>query len=217
MRSLLCVIFLLAGVAASHAAVVMAVNQQSGAALKERAGQLARQIGNELGVSVDVLVLPDAIQLEAWLNRYATAELAVVESSFLASRPGQFVTVGPVGRDLVLIGRQGIGGELPQRLSAMLGGRGERPIIPVKSAKSAAGQPPAAAMPVAEPERQYGSSKSVNEDRYFVSYVYRERLNRSPDAEHLEYWTEQLQTGAVTKSQLFETTCDLEKKSCGNR
>jgi hypothetical protein len=217
MRSLLCVIFLLAGFSSSHAAITMAVDQQSPAALKERASQLAKQIGSQLGTGVDVIVLPDNAQLEAWLNRYATAELAVVEASFLASRPGQFVTIGPVGRDFVLIGRQGIGGELPQRLAAMLGAGGERPVMTGEGAKPPAGQIRAATKPATEPEMQYGPSKSVNEDRYFVSYVYRERLNRTPDAEHLEYWTEQLQKGAVTKPQLFESACDLENKKCGDR
>jgi hypothetical protein len=68
-------------------------------------------------------------------------------------------------------------------------------------------QPPPAA-------RKPSSSKSVSEDQYFVIYVYRERLNRQPDPEHLAYWTQQLQSGAVTKQQLFEVACDLEKKSC---
>jgi len=215
MRSLLSMILLLATISTANAAVNLAVSQQSGANVREQADQLARQIGSGLGTTVNVVVLPDAAQVEAWLNRYATAELALVEASYAAGKPGQFVVIGPVGRDLTLIGRQGISGDLPQRIAGVLaGGSGRSTAVGSKV--------PAIAAKVVEQPRKapaavesFSPSKSTDEDRYFVSYVYRERLNRSPDAEHLEFWVQQLQSGAVTKQQLFEMACDLEKKSCG--
>lgn len=221
MKRLLVVIpMLLLSLAPVHAAITLAVSQQSGATVQERAGQLAGQIGRELGTRVEVVALADASQVDLWLNRYATAEMALVETSHTAGKPGQFVIIGPVGRDLVLIGRQGISGDLPLRISGLLGGEGGRSVSPTAGdvpRPPAAQRTPARAAQAPVAATDSGVVKSIEEDRFFVRYIYRERLNRDPDADHLEFWTEQLQSGAVTKQQLYEMTCDLEKKSCGIR
>ena len=86
MRSLLSILLLLSVMTSANAAVNLAVSQQSGAVVQERAGQLARQLGSKLGTVINVIVLPDAVQVEAWLNRYATAELALVENAFVAGK-----------------------------------------------------------------------------------------------------------------------------------
>ncbi|MCM2263571.1 MAG: DUF4214 domain-containing protein [Desulfuromonadales bacterium] len=212
-RTFLCIMLLLSGFASAHAAVTMAVSQQSGTTVRERADQLATQLGRGLGTTVNVVVLPDAAEVEAWLNRYATAELALVEAGYAAGKPGQFVVIGPVG-ELTLIGRQGISGDLPQRIAEVLAGGGGR---------QPAGKAPAAS-PAVGTERpretsatvvRYSASKSVEEDRYFVIQVYREKLHREPDPEGLEYWVKQLQSGAMTKRQLFDTICDPGTKGCG--
>jgi len=215
MRSLLSILLLLGVMTSANAAVNLAVSQQSGAVVQERAGQLARQLASKLGTVINVVVLPDAVQVEAWLNRYATAELALVENAFVAGKPGQFVVIGPGGDNLTLIGRQGIAGDLPQRIAVALEGTGGRS-VPAASSLATVERAKVVAPPQPPPiaARKPSSSKTVSEDQYFVIYVYRERLNRQPDPEHLEYWTQQLQSGAVTKQQLLEVACDLEKKSC---
>ena len=101
MRILLFIPMLLLCMAPVHAAVNLAVSKQSGPAVLEQASQLARQLGNGLGTAVNVVELPDAGEVEAWLNRYATAELALVESGYVSGKPGQFVVIGPVGHDLL--------------------------------------------------------------------------------------------------------------------
>jgi len=217
MRYLLSVALLFSTLVSAHAAVTMAVSQQSGASVQERAGQLAKQLGKELGTTVNVVVLPDAAQVEDWLNRYATAELALVETSYIAGKPGQFVTIGPVDRDLTLIGRQGIGGDLPQRIAGVLGKGGKLPAM--TAAKPASAAPAARTAPRATPPpaMEFGQSKSASEDRYFVGYVYREKLGIEPELERLDYWTEQLQSGALNKRQLFDMACRPETKDCNFR
>lgn len=213
-RTLLCVILLLSGVVSAHAAVTLAVSQQSGTAVRERADQLASQIGSGLGTTVNVVVLPDAAQVEAWLNRYATAELALIEASHVAGKPGQFVVIGPVGRDLTLIGRQGISGDLPQRIAGVLTGEGGRPVainvktpsVQAKAAEQAQRSPAA--------DVDYSPSKSASEDRYFVTYVYREKFGTEPGPERLEYWTGQLQSGVLTKKQFSEQLCQQGTALC---
>lgn len=218
MRILLSAALLLLIIAPAHAAVKMAVSQSSGAAVTERARQLARQLGSETGTPVEVVELPDAGQVEAWLNRYATAELALVESSFLSGKAGQFVTIGPVGGGLVLIGRQGISGDLPQRAGRIIEGKGERPVV--RAATVQAGVPPKPveqAAPVVRPataEVDFGKSKSESEDRYFVTYVYREKFGRDPEPERLVYWTRQLRSGVLSKQQLFEQICQQGLALC---
>lgn len=218
MKAILCALLLLTTVAYAHATVILAVSRQSGEAVQERAAQLARQLGAELGTAVSVAVLADAAQVEAWLNRYATAELALVESAYLGARPGQFVNIAPVGRELVLIGRQGVGGDLPQRIAAILGGGRERPAATVAAASPEIVSRPAAPSPSAAVtgarEAQYSSSKSADEDRHFVTYVYQEKFARYPEPERLEYWTGQLRSGALSKQQLFEELCQQGLALC---
>jgi hypothetical protein len=218
MRYLLSVALLFSTLASANAAVTLAVSQQSGASVQERASQLAKQLGKELGTAVNVVVLPDAAQVEEWLNRYATAELALVEASYVAGKPGQFVTIGPVDRDLTLIGRQGIGGDLPQRIAGVLGRGGKLPAMttakPAIAAPAARTAPQQATTPRA---MEFGQSKSASEDRYFVGYVYREKLGIEPELERLDYWTEQLQSGALSKRQLFDMACRPDAKDCNFR
>lgn len=214
MRYLLSVALLFSTLVSAHAAVTMAVSQQSGASVQERASQLAKQLGKELGTTVNVVVLPDAAQVEDWLNRYATAELALVETSYIAGKPGQFVTIGPVDRDLTLIGRQGIGGDLPQRIAGVLGRGGKLPAMSTAKPASAAPAARTAPQATAPPAMEFGQSKSASEDRYFVGYVYREKLGIEPELERLDYWTEQLQSGALSKRQLFDMACRPDTKDC---
>lgn len=214
MKTLLCIMLLLSGLVSAHAAVTLAVSQQSGAAVRERADQLARQIGGGLGTTVNVVVLPDAAQVDAWLNRYATAELALIETSYVAGKPGQFVVIGPVDRDLTLIGRQGVSGDLPQRIAGVLAGTGGKSAavnvkVPSAQAKAAEQTQRSPAADVG-----YSSSKSVSEDRYFVIYVYREKFGTEPTQERLEYWTGQLQSGVLSKKQFSEQLCQQGTALC---
>lgn len=202
--------------AAAGAVVNLAVSQQDGATAREAAERIAARIGGGAGEPVKVVVLADNDQIETWLNRYATAELAVVKTGYLSSRTGRFLVIGPVAADLVLIGRQGIGGDLPQRAGTAIGGGGERPAT-VSTAAAAVVAPPSAApaasapAPVSAPAptsaESYSSSKSSSEDRYFVIQVYREKFARDPESERLEYWTLQLQSGALSKRQFAEQLC----------
>lgn len=220
MRTLLCIAFLLSTFASAHGAITMAVNQQSGNAVQEQAGQLARQLGSELGTPINVVSLPDAVQVEAWLNRYATAELALVESGYVAGKPGQFVVIGTVGQGLTLIGRQGIAGDLPQRIAGVLDRGGvAAPMPESKPAAAATAQPlPVAPRPAARtvsaPAMTFTPSKSAEEDRYFVGYVYRQKLGIEPELVRLDYWTQQLQSGVLSKQQLFDMACKPGSEGC---
>lgn len=214
MRYLLCVALLCMSVVTARAAVTMAVSGQAGAPVQERAAQLARQLGGELGTTVKVVTLADDAQVEAWLNRYATADLALVESAAVSRKPGQFVVIGPAGRDLTLIGRQGIGGDLPQKLAGILN-KGVDPVrtpavVPTAAppAVAAGGRVPAPAPAV------FTSAKSAGEDRYFVGYVYREKLGIEPELERLDYWTRQLQDGTLSRQQLYEMACRPGSEGC---
>ena len=122
MKALLVVVLLLSVFVPAHAAVTLAVSQQSGPAAREQASLLAGKIGSVLKAPVKVVELPDHGQVEAWLNRFATADLALFETSHVAGKPGQFVTIGPAGEGLTLVGRQGIAGDLPRNIAAILGG-----------------------------------------------------------------------------------------------
>lgn len=223
MRALLCSVFLLFTLVPAHGAITMAVNQQSGKSVQDRAEQLARLLGSELGTVVNVVSLPDAVQVEAWLNRYATAELALVESGYVSGKPGQFVVIGSAGQGLTLIGRQGISGDLPQKIAGILDRGGvAAPVPPPKSAAVATVQPPPveprpAARTVLAPAMAFTPSKSAEEDRYFVGYVYRKKLGIEPELVRLDYWTQQLQSGALTKQQLFEMACHPETVGCDFR
>lgn len=223
MRFLLSMILLFAMYGTSGAAINLAVSQQSGKAVQERAGQLADQLSRTLGTPVKVVALADAGEVAAWLNRYATAELALVEAAYAAGRPGQFVVIGPVGRDLVLVGRQGIGGDLPRKAAGAIGGGMERPAAssapmsaPVTAPVAAAAPAltPAAPAAAAVPTDSFSASKSASEDRYFVIQTYREKFGRDPEPERLEYWTEQLQNGALSKRQFSEQVCQQGLALC---
>lgn len=212
MRRILCGILILLCTSVAHGAVTLAVSEGSGAPVHDRARQFAGQAGNRLGVPVEVVVLADAAEVEAWLNRYATAELAVVENAFVAGRPGRFVTIGPLGDGLTVIGRQGIAGDLPQRLAGLLdGSAGPVPSPPPRVVPPPATPPAAPVRTGAEagtiPRLGASASKSANEDRYYVTYVYREKFGRDPEPERLEYWTRQLRSGVISKQQFFEQLC----------
>ena len=223
MRRLIFGLFLLAlAPAAAGAEVSLAVSQQDGATAREAAERIATRLGGA-GEAVRVVVLAGNDQVEAWLNRFATAELAVVKAGYLSSRPGQFLVIGHVAADLVLIGRQGIGGDLPQRAATAISGGGERPATVSKAAAagvSPASAPPAAtapapvSIPVPGPAESYSSSKSSSEDRYFVIQVYREKFARDPEPERLEYWTRQLQSGVLGKRQFSEQICHSGMALC---
>lgn len=203
--------------AAAGAEVNLAVSQQDGATAREAAERIAARIGGGAGEPVEVVVLADNDQIETWLNRYATAELALVKAGYLTSRTGRFLVIGPVDADLVLIGRQGIGGDLPRRAATAVGGGGERPAA--VSTAAAAGSGPSAASaaiapasapvsaPAPAPVESYSSSKSSSEDRYFVIQVYRDKFGRDPEPERLEYWAQQLQSGALSKRQFADQLC----------
>lgn len=220
MRALLCIVFLLFAMVPAHGAITMAVNQQSGKSVQDRAEQLSRQLGRELGMAINVVSLPDAVQVEAWLNRYATAELALVEAGYVAGKPGQFVVIGSAGQGLMLIGRQGIGGDLPQKIADVLDGGGEG--APVSAPKPAVAgparpvpdEPRSAARSAAPPTMAFSPSKSAAEDRYFVGYVYRQKLGIEPELVRLDYWTQQLQSGALSKQQLFDMACKPGSIGC---
>lgn len=207
MRIFLFIPLLLLWITPIHAAVNLAVSKQSGPAVLEQASQLARQLGSGLGTSVDVVELADAGEVESWLNRYATAELALVENAYAAGKPGQFIVIGPVGRELTLIGRQGIAGNLPQRLATVLTGGSARQAESI--VKPAATSERVAKVPLKAPSTAVnpGPSKSAEEDRYFVTYVYREKFGGDPDPERLAYWTAQLQSGVLTKQQFQQQLC----------
>jgi hypothetical protein len=125
------------------------------------------------------------------------------------------VVIGAVGRDLTLIGRQGIGGDLPQRIAAVLEGRGGRPVsavttpLPANSVQNAEQTGRTLAAP-----KDVSPSKSINEDRYFVIYVYREKFASEPSPERLEYWTQVLRNGVLTKQQLYEQICHQGTTLC---
>lgn len=220
MRTLLCIAFLLSTFVSAHGAITMAVNQQSGKSVQDRAEQLVRQLGSELGTAINVVSLPDAVQVEDWLNRYATAELALVESGYVAGKPGQFVVIGSIGRELTLIGRQGIAGDLPQRIAGVLERGGVAAPVPApKPVAAETVQPlPVAPRPAARtlpaPAMAFTPSKSAEEDRYFVGYVYRQKLGIEPELVRLDYWTQQLQSGVLSKQQLFDMACKPGSEGC---
>lgn len=215
MRHFLLVVVLLAQAVVADAAINLAVSQHSGTAAAKQAEQLARRIGDRLATPVNVVVLADAAQVEAWLNRFAAAELALVESDFVSARAGRFLVVGPAGGNLLLVGRQGISGELPQQLAPLLAAKPSAPAPAGKPRPASGGKrpdgPPATAAPAFSP------SKSVEEDRYFVGYVYREKLHLTPAKDRVDYWTAQLQEGKVTKQQLYDMACRPEEKGCSFR
>lgn len=196
-----------------QAAVTLAVSQQSGPAVQGRAGQLAGRLGSKLGTTVTVRALADSAQVEEWLNRLATADLALLESAYVASRPGRFIVLGDAGHGTTLVGRQGIGGDLPQTAARLLGDVARLPAPPPPGERRAA----AAQVPPTAGKVSFSPSKSVNEDRYFVTYVYQEKLGRNPDPERLEFWTGQLQSGALGKRELFDKACRPEQQGCNFR
>ena len=212
MKALLVVVLLLSVFVPAHAAVTLAVSQQSGPAAREQASLLAGKIGSVLKAPVKVVELPDHGQVEAWLNRFATADLALFETSHVAGKPGQFVTIGPAGEGLTLVGRQGIAGDLPRNIAAILGG-GEAVRVDRVTTRTTA---PTATRPlaVANASVSFSPSKSIEEDRYFVTYVYREKLNRRPEPDRLDYWAGQLHSGALTRQQLFDRACSPEETGC---
>ena len=58
------------------------------------------------------------------------------------------------------------------------------------------------------------SSKSTEEDRYFVSYVYREKFGREPEPDRLDYWVMQLQSGTLSKQQFQQQICQQGTALC---
>lgn len=212
MRTVLAALILVMIIGSADAAVNLAVSQQGGANVREAAGRVAGQLSRELGTVISVVELADNAELESWLNRFATAELAVVESAYVAGKPGQFVMIGPVGRDLMLVGRQGISGDLPQRAATVLGTGATQPAIreaaaPARPAPRIAEPQPERTGVVAAPVAPANSSKSSSEDRYFVIHTYREKFGRDPEPDRLDYWTQQLQSGVLSKQQFYEQIC----------
>lgn len=200
-----------------QAEIILAVSEQAAPAIREQAAQLAGRFGSETGTSVVVRPLADNATVELWLNRLATADLALLEESYVTEHPGRFIVIGTTGKGGVLVGRQGIGGDLPQK-AARLVKVGDR--LPPASHGLTGVQtavPIATRHPPATAGNRPAISKSLNEDRYFVTYVYQDKVGRDPEPERLEYWTNQLRSGALSKQQLLDRACRPERPGCNFR
>lgn len=111
-----------------------------------QAEALAAQLGAQLQAEVAVKELADAATLLSWLDRFAMLDLALLSAQDVAANPGRFLLVGPLGAqgELSLVCRQGIAGDLPQRLAGVVRSAG---FAPWRPAAAPANQPPPQALP----------------------------------------------------------------------
>lgn len=88
----------------------------------DRIRPLADHLAQQLGEEVEVKPLADTETLLNWLERFAMLDLAVLPSAEVAARPGRHLVLGKIGAngEMSLITAQGGGGDLPQRLGAVL-------------------------------------------------------------------------------------------------
>lgn len=94
----------------------------SGLAAERQARDLAAGLAEALGDDVSVRLFDDQQQLGQWLNQFAMIDLAVMDRDFLERHAGEFLVLGPADGSsrLLVVARQGVPGDLPQRVARVL-------------------------------------------------------------------------------------------------
>ncbi len=102
--------------------VVTGSGEAAGQVTSEQAGSLARLLAEKLQEEVAVKEFSDSATLIDWLDRFAMIELALLSTKEVKNNPGRFLQNGPFDEQdkLRLVSRQGVGGDLPQRITAIV-------------------------------------------------------------------------------------------------
>jgi len=125
-----------------------------GLASVEQAERLVAALGKALGEEVELRVFHSREELDQWLLKFTMLDLALYDAAFLAKRPGTYLVIGATDGTgkLFITSRQGIAGDLPQRIAKAL----QQPLAvtkgkaSTKSGKQAAPEKPLKAKPVAQ-------------------------------------------------------------------
>ena len=134
--------------------VVTGPDEAAGEVTSVLARSLASLLAEKLQEEVVVKELTDSATLISWLDRFAMLDLALLSAKDVQANPGKFLQIGPFDEQgkLNLVSRQGVAGDLPQRLAAIVRESGFVPWRSVEALAPAAKPSPMQALPPAVPE-----------------------------------------------------------------
>ena len=120
----------------------------------EHAERLAAALGKALGEEIELRVFNSREELDQWLLKFTMLDLAIYDAAFLAERPGKYLVIGAAddAGKLFLTSRQGVAGDLPQRVAKAL----QQPLAlakgttPAKTGKKVPQEKPVKAKSVAQ-------------------------------------------------------------------
>ncbi|MCK4509077.1 MAG: hypothetical protein KAU27_11070, partial [Desulfuromonadales bacterium] len=146
--------------------VVAWPDEAAGEITSAQANSLATLLAEKLHEDVAVKELADSATLINWLDRFAMLDLALLSTKEVKANPGRFLLVGPFGAQdkFNLVARQGVDGDLPQRIATIVResgftpwrtvetivtqGRTVEPIVPPEEQAAEEIPPPAEPEPV---------------------------------------------------------------------
>lgn len=145
----------------------------------EQADSSASLLAEKLQLEVVVKVFSDSATLFDWLDRFAMIELALLSAKDVKNNPGRFLQIGPIDEQgkFRLVCRQGVGGDLPQRITAIVREGG---VVPWMS--TAEGSSPASERSVS------AESGAASADQKFVT---RDELQHVPPLSPGQAWIPQ--------------------------
>ncbi|MDT8444891.1 MAG: hypothetical protein RQ722_11390 [Desulfuromonadales bacterium] len=102
--------------------VITGSDEAAGQVTSEQAGSLANLLAEKLQEKVAVKEFSDSATLINWLDRFAMLDLALLSAKVVKDNPGKFLQIGPFDEQgkLSMVCRQGVGGDLPQRITAIV-------------------------------------------------------------------------------------------------
>jgi hypothetical protein len=102
--------------------VVAGPDKAAGEITSAQANSLAILLAEKLHEDVVVKELADSATLINWLDRFAMLDLALLSTKDVKANPGRFLQVGPFGAQdkFNLVARQGVDGDLPQRIATIV-------------------------------------------------------------------------------------------------
>lgn len=115
-----------------------------GLASVEQAERLAAAFAKALGEDVELRVFNTREDVDQWLLKFTMLDLGLYDAAFLAERPGKYLVIGSVdgAGKLFVTSRQGVGGDLPQRIAKALQ---QTPVLAKGSVPAKTGKKPASA------------------------------------------------------------------------
>ncbi len=102
--------------------VVIGPDEAVGEVTSVQAVSLASLLAERLHEEVVVKELADSATLVNWLDRFAMVDLALLSTKEVKANPGRFLQIEPFDKrgKFTLVARQGVAGDLPQRINSLV-------------------------------------------------------------------------------------------------